>query len=114
VAGARHEGLIAGVPQRLWHQNLSFLRDQRLHRILTLAGHELRFGLPGPEDGVLVWGRSPTAWRGEMLAARRNVALVRVEDGFLRSILPGRQRREPPFGLLVDPVGVHFDSNLPA
>ncbi|MCX7286613.1 MAG: capsular polysaccharide biosynthesis protein [Rhodobacterales bacterium] len=102
------------MPRRLWHQNLSFLRDQRLHRILALAGHELRLGFPGPGDGVLVWGHSPTAWRGEKLAAIRGVTLVRVEDAFLRSVHPGRQRGEPPIGLLFDPVGVHFDSSRPS
>ena len=105
---------LPGVPRRLWHQNLSFPRDSRLLRILDLAGHELRFGLPGPDDGVLVWGRSPTAWRGEAVAARRGVPLVRVEDAFLRSIHPGRSRQEPPVGLLIDPVGVHFDSSAPS
>jgi capsular polysaccharide export protein len=108
------DALLPGVPRRLWHQNLSFLRDARLHRMLALAGHELRFGLPGPGDAVLVWGHSPTAWRGEALASRRGVPLVRVEDAFLRSIHPGRSRREAPLGLLVDPVGVHFDSRGPS
>ena len=105
---------LPGVPRRLWHQNLSFLRDARLLRMLALAGHELRFGLPGPGDGVLVWGHSPTAWRGEAIAARRSVPLIRVEDAFLRSVHPGRSGREPPLGLLVDPVGVHFDSSAPS
>jgi capsular polysaccharide export protein len=106
--------LADGVPQRLWHQNLSFLRDRRLQRILALAGHEVRFGLPRAGDGVLVWGRSPTAWRGEALAARRGLSLVRVEDAFLRSVRPGRAGREPPLGLILDPVGVHFDASAPS
>ena len=72
---------LRGVPRRLYHQNLSFLRDRRLRRVLELAGHELHLGLPGPGDGVLVWGASPTAWRGERVAARAGVPLVRVEDG---------------------------------
>lgn len=107
------EGLI-GVPRRLCHQNLSFLRDQRLHRILNLAGHQLSFGLPGPGDGLLVWGASLTAWRGEALAARRHLPLVRVEDAFLRSVLPGRAGGAAPLGLMFDPVGVHFDSSRPS
>ncbi len=78
--------------------------------MLELSGHELRFGLPRPGDGVLVWGRSPTAWRGEALAARHGLPLIRVEDAFLRSLHPGRARGEAPLGLLIDPVGVHFDS----
>ena len=107
-------GSLAGVPRRLYHQNLSFLRNRRLHRMLQLAGHDLRFGLPGPGDGVLVWGRSPTAWRGEALATRRGVPLVRVEDAFLRSVHPGRAGGEAPLGLIFDPVGVHFDSSQPS
>jgi capsular polysaccharide export protein len=107
-------GPLTGVPRRLWHQNLSILRDRRLHRMLELAGHELRLGLPRPGDGVLVWGRSPTAWRGEALAARHGLPLVRVEDAFLRSVRPGRAGGGPPLGLLIDPVGVHFDSAAPS
>ena len=112
MAGGGEE--LTGVPRRLFHQNLSLLRNQRLHRMLALAGHELRLGLPGPGDGVLVWGASPTAWRGEAVAARRGVPLVRVEDAFLRSVLPGRAGGAAPLGLLVDPVGVHFDSREPS
>ena len=82
--------------------------------MLELAGHELRLGLPRPGDGVLVWGRSPTAWRGEALAARHGLPLIRVEDAFLRSMHPGRAKREAPLGLLIDPVGVHFDSATPS
>jgi len=107
------QGLI-GVPRRLCHQNLSFLRDRRLHRMLELAGHSLRFGLPGPDEGVLVWGQSPTAWRGERLSTRRGVPLVRVEDAFLRSVLPGRAGGGATVGLMFDPVGVHFDGGRPS
>ncbi|AZL60295.1 capsular polysaccharide biosynthesis protein [Tabrizicola piscis] len=114
MSGAVGPETLPGVPRRLWHQNLSLLRDRRLHRMLDLAGHELRFGLPAAGDGVLVWGRSPTAWRGEAIAARRHAPLVRVEDAFLRSVHPGRARSEPPLGLLIDPVGVHFDSAAPS
>ena len=114
MSGAGGSAALTGVPRRLFHQNLSLLRDQRLHRVLALAGHELRFGLPGSRDGVLVWGRSPTAWRGERLAARKGLALVRVEDAFLRSVHPGRSQREAPLGYLIDPVGVHFDSSGPS
>ncbi|WP_232831510.1 capsular polysaccharide biosynthesis protein [Pseudogemmobacter bohemicus] len=96
------------IPRRLFHQNLSFLRDRRLKRILALAGHELRFGLPKQGDGVVVWGASPTAWRGEKVAAQRNAPLVRLEDAFLRSIRPGRMG-EAGLGLLIDAEGIHFD-----
>ena len=101
------------IPRRLFHQNLSFLRDRRLKRILALAGHELRFGLPRPGDGVVVWGASPTSWRGEKLAAKYGLPLVRIEDAFLRSIRPGRMG-DPAAGLLIDAEGVHFDPSDPS
>jgi capsular polysaccharide export protein len=105
---------LAGVPQGLCHQNLSLWRDRRLNRMLALAGHRLRFGLPRAGEGVLVWGQSPTAWRGETAARRAGVPLIRVEDAFLRSVHPGRARREAPLGLLIDPVGMHFDPGTPS
>ncbi len=106
--------LAAGaLPRRLCFFNAGFLRDRRLRRILTLSGHELRFGWPAPGDGVVVWGRSPYARRGEAVAARTMAPLIRVEDTFLRSIRPGRQG-DAPLGLLIDPLGVHFDSGQPS
>lgn len=113
-AGPEAHPALAGVPRVLVHQNLTILRNARLHRVLALAGHELRFGLPRPGEGVLVWGASPTAWRGEALAARRGLPLIRVEDAFLRSIHPGRARGEPATGYLIDPEGVYFDSRAPS
>ncbi|MGV8985383.1 MAG: capsular polysaccharide biosynthesis protein [Cypionkella sp.] len=101
------------IPRRLFPYAAGFLTQPRLRRILALAGHEIRLGLPGPEDGVVVWGRSSYAWRGEAVAARRGVPLVRVEDAFLRSLRPGRMG-DAPMGLLIDPHGVHFDSAQPS
>ncbi len=101
------------IPRRLCYYNAGFLRDHCLRRILTLAGHDLRLGLPGPSDGVAVWGRSPYAARGEAVAARRGVALVRIEDAFLRSLRPGRAG-DPGIGVMLDPLGVHFDAAVPS
>ncbi len=103
----------AGPPRRLVHVNLSFLRDRRLQRILALAGHDLRLGRPRPGDGVLVWGQSPVSVRGEAWAQRHDAPVVRVEDAFLRSIRPGRMG-DKTVGLLLDPVGVHFDARKPS
>lgn len=100
-------------PRRLFIYTGGFLKDRRLRRILTLAGHEICLGLPRPGDGVAVWGRSPHAWRGEAVAARRGVPLVRIEDAFLRSVRPGRAG-DAPLGLLIDGRGVHFDGASPS
>lgn len=100
-------------PRRLFFYTLGFARQHRLRRILHLAGHDLCLGLPGPGDGVVVWGRSPHAGRGERVAAARGVPVVRIEDAFLRSIRPGRAG-DPPMGLMIDAQGVHFDASAPS
>ncbi len=102
-----------GVPWRLCYFNAGFLWQRRLRRMLTLAGHELRPLRTDQADGVLVWGRSPYAARGEAVAAARGLPILRAEDAFLRSIRPGRSG-EPPIGLMLDPVGVHFDASAPS
>ncbi|MEH7827233.1 capsular polysaccharide biosynthesis protein [Gemmobacter denitrificans] len=108
-----HDGAVGDLPRRLCYFNGGFLWQSRLRRILMLAGHDLRLGRPGPGDGVVVWGRSPHAARGEAVANARNLPLIRVEDAFLRSIHPGRSGT-PPMGLMIDELGVHFDSSAPS
>ena len=88
-----------------------------MRRILTLAGWRPVIGLPRAGDAVGVWGASPIAWRGEGLARATGAPLVRIEDAFLRSVLPGRagHARGGPVGLLIDDLGgVHFDPTRPS
>jgi capsular polysaccharide export protein len=99
--------------RRLFVFAAGFLRQKQVRRILDLAGYRVSLGMPGPDDLVGVWGQSPYAWRGERMAERSGASLVRVEDAFLRSLHPGR-RGEPPFGLLIDRSGVHFDGGAPS
>lgn len=103
ITGAGGETL-----RRLCVYNGGFVTQPRLRRILALAGYRVVLGLPRDGDFVGVWGASPTAHRGEAMAARHNAPLIRVEDAFLRSLHPGRAG-EPPIGLMIDIGGVHFD-----
>ncbi|WP_428928478.1 capsular polysaccharide biosynthesis protein [Marinibacterium sp. SX1] len=102
-----------GPPSRLYAYNGGFFTNRRIRRILALSGHALPPGLPGPGDGVVTWGASPTAHRGRAIAARRGVPVTTVEDAFLRSLHPGRTG-EPPLGLLIDHSGLHFDPSRPS
>lgn len=105
----------AGTPRRLFVFNGGFLTGPRIGRILRLSRWRPSLGLPGPGDWVGIWGNSPTAWRGKAMAARRGARLLRIEDAFLRSVLPGRARgARGPIGLIADPLGVHFDANAPS
>lgn len=99
--------------QNLYVYNGGFLTEGRVRRILDLAGYDIRLGAPGPGDMVGVWGQSPTAPRGEAVAARRDTPVVRVEDSFLRSVGLGRDG-DAPLGLNIDRHGVHFDPAVPS
>ncbi|WP_407492844.1 capsular polysaccharide biosynthesis protein [Pseudooceanicola sp. MF1-13] len=104
----------AGVaPRRLRYFNAGFLKQRRVRRILSLAGYDLRLGKPSEDDGVVVWGRSPYAHRGEAVSEATGAPLVRIEDAFLRSIHPGRDG-EPPLGLSIDQSGIYFDAETPS
>ena len=109
----RDDAAGAARPRRLFVYNGGFLTRRRIRRILQLAGWEIRLGRPGPEDWVGVWGASPTASRGEAVARHSGAPVLRVEDAFLRSVLPGRAGA-PPIGLCLDGRGVHFDSSRPS
>jgi capsular polysaccharide export protein len=100
--------------QRLFVYNGGFLTQKRVRRVLELSGWQVRLGAPSEGDWVGVWGNSPTAHRGEAVAARRAAPVLRVEDAFLRSVLPGRAGGGPGLGLLLDRRGVHFDSAQPS
>ncbi len=107
------ENTAGGERSRLFVYNGGFLSQSRLRRILSLAGYDIRLGLPQPDDLVGVWGNSPTAHRGMGIAQKRDVPVLRVEDAFLRSLHPGRSG-EAPMGLLLDRSGLHFDPSVPS
>ncbi len=98
---------------RLFVYNGGFLTNRRIRRILSLAGYDIRLGLPKTGDMVGVWGNSPTAHRGLRVAGKYDAPVLRVEDAFLRSLHPGRQG-EAPLGLLLDRTGLHFDPSAPS
>lgn len=61
---------------------------------------------------VLAWGRRPSATAAERLANRSGLPLLRVEDGFLRSVGIGRDA--PPCSLVVDDLGIYYDASAPS
>lgn len=102
--------------QRLLYFSAGFATQRPLRQILDAAGYDLAFGplaRPRMGDAVVVWGKSPTAHRGEAFARRHHLPIVRIEDAFVRSIGLGRQG-DAPLGLMIDPIGVHFDASAPS
>ncbi|MFZ0134964.1 MAG: hypothetical protein WAK95_20680 [Desulfobacterales bacterium] len=66
-----------------------------------------------PFDAVIGWGHKATSMRARNLAQRRGVPYLAIEDGFLRSVLPGAADA-PPLALVVDDVGIYYDATAPS
>jgi capsular polysaccharide export protein len=82
-----------------------------------LAGPQLRFRFPWQRPGrsaalVAVWGRraSPGLLR---LVERRRLALLHVEDGFLRSVGLGADLIDP-ISWVLDRRGIYYDATAPS
>src|SRR5690606_38464425 len=45
-------------------------------------------------------------------AERHGLPFIRLEDGFLRSVWPGRV--QPPLSLVIDPEGIYYDARAPS
>ena len=59
---------------------------------------------------MLAWGRKPSAAKAEAAARKMGLPVVRLEDGFLRSVEPGA---EPPVSLAWDDRGIYYDASQP-
>lgn len=99
--------------RRLYVYNGGFVTQTRVRRILHLAGYDLKLGLPRTGDAIGLWGHAPTTRRGEAIAQRRQTPVIRIEDAFLRSVLPGRSGAQP-LGLTIDALGMHYDPAQPS
>ncbi|MEI2415959.1 capsular polysaccharide biosynthesis protein [Orrella sp. JC864] len=71
---------------------------------LVRTGRPARAGC----EAVLAWGCKPSARRAQALARREGLALIRLEDGFLRSV--GLGNAEPPLSVVVDDLGIYYDA----
>ena len=94
--------------RHLYVYNSGLIFNKRVRRILSLSGYDVKLGKPNDGDMIGVWGKSPTSSRGEAVAARTNIPILRIEDAFLRSVLTGREG-DDSIGLHLDTRGVHFD-----
>jgi capsular polysaccharide export protein len=95
----RHE-----ISRFLWtsDQPLRFLRSER-----RAIAHAARIG-----GSVAVWPSRISAGMAET-ARRQGVPLVRVEDGFVRSVGLGSDL-VPPSSVAVDRLGIHYDPSRPS
>nr|WP_246206222.1 capsular polysaccharide biosynthesis protein [Propylenella binzhouense] len=62
-------------------------------------------------DAVARWGEKAPGRRATAVAARAGIPLVSIEDGFLRSVRPGRGERSLSY--VVDRTGIYYASARP-
>ena len=75
----------------------------------VVAAQALR---PGPQDRVMVWGAGSPAGL-DALIATSGARLVRIEDGFIRSVGLGSDLIVPR-SLVFDEEGIYFDATRPS
>jgi capsular polysaccharide export protein len=66
--------------------------------------------LPVQASQIVGWGRKWSGQRASALAAKYNLPLLLLEDGFLRSV----GRHDQPVSLVLDRMGVHYDATRPS
>ncbi|WP_145577140.1 capsular polysaccharide biosynthesis protein [Yersinia mollaretii] len=66
--------------------------------------------IPPQINSVAVWGYRPTADKAVALAGAANLPVIRLEDGFIRSLGLGVTGC-PPLSMVVDTQGIYYDAN---
>lgn len=65
-------------------------------------------------QGLLTWGcKNPAAMSALQAAHKKPLPVLRLEDGFLRSLDLG-VRGAPPYALVVDDTGIYYDATRPS
>lgn len=105
--GARHR--VVGVVSR------GILRIPHLASLLGCRYRPIAPWRPGSPASVCAmagWGRKPSALRARRLADEHGVPYLALEDGFLRSIAPGKQ--QGTVSMVIDDVGIYYDAGSPS
>lgn len=66
-----------------------------------------------PNTIMLGWGRKKSYRRASQFAQNHDLAMLTLEDGFLRSLTSGKNSRYA-CSMVIDPVGVYFNAKYPS
>ena len=61
---------------------------------------------------ILAWGLKPSSVRAQAYAQKHNLPLIRLEDGFCRSVGLGSQ--DSPLSIVVDELGIYYNAHEPS
>lgn len=87
--------------------HLSKFLDERCQKV------SLRHPLPVEVETVAVWGYRPSSEKQALAAQLEGKSLVRLEDGFIRSIGLGVEGA-PPFSIVIDSLAIYYDASRPS
>jgi len=59
-------------------------------------------------EGMLAWGMKEKSLEAQIIARNSKLPLIRIEDGFLRSVHPGDNS---PYSIVIDDLGIYYDAS---
>ena len=112
--GQRFEGRMVVVGFRRWKaKNVCAMLSLHPGKVVFVENAQAAAALqPQGADCLVCWGRVPPAGVAE-LAAQCGVRLLRMEDGFVRSVGLGSDLI-PPQSFVLDAKGIYFDPSQPS
>lgn len=69
--------------------------------------------IPAGVSAIAVWGKHPSALRPIKAAQKAGCPIIRLEDGFTRSLGLG-VNGAPPLGMIIDDLGIYYDASTPS
>ncbi|WP_434736531.1 capsular polysaccharide export protein, LipB/KpsS family, partial [Escherichia coli] len=90
-------------------------RIPNLEKFLAQPCQKLSLLRPVPQevDAIAVWGHRPSAAKPVAIAKAAGKPVIRLEDGFVRSLDLG-VNGAPPLSLVVDDCGIYYDASKPS
>jgi capsular polysaccharide export protein len=116
----RREREVAGLSEPAWAGREIAVFSAGIHRIRSLEQfldnsqivYRPSARRAASVDYVAGWGTKETTRVAEDFALRFRKPLLRLEDGFFRSVRTGGE--EPPLSLVIDDLGIYYDGNRPS
>lgn len=69
--------------------------------------------IPHEVSAIAVWGERPSSQRPIEQAQKLGLPVLRLEDGFIRSLGLGI-RGTPPLGIVIDDLGIYYNASYPS
>lgn len=117
VAMQRRATLLQG---EIWCVGLSWWKKRIIQPFLTTHNNKVRFfkdvtacqrEYQGQAIKMMLWGQKNL--KAKTWATEHQIPLLRMEDGFIRSVGLG-SNLVPPLSLVVDDLGIYFDAMMPS